>query len=231
MPHPPDDAGGDPRNSRPNDRPDMNLADGWNMRRLRDHSPLRFTEFPQTARAGFRWLHALALGAAALVAAGIIYLQHERAPAESNPGNGIASPTEVSDVPGNKPPPTAPSSSPNGEIPETFYVHGTVTVRTGADRAYPLVTTLDHGEQALLGERNPSGWAKVYDDSTLVVVGWVHFDSVALGYDRPADARFVAPPHPAGANALCRDESYSFRSTRGGSCGWHDGVRQWIGPP
>lgn len=47
----------------------------------------------------------------------------------------------------------------------------------------------------------------------------------------PTPAASGAQPHPAGATAICKDETYSYSISRRGSCSWHGGVKTWLVDP
>lgn len=57
--------------------------------------------------------------------------------------------------------------------------------------------------------------------------------SCPRGYYKNSEGRCIARPSkkstaPAGATAKCRDGSYSFSSSRSGTCSHHGGVAQWL---
>lgn len=44
----------------------------------------------------------------------------------------------------------------------------------------------------------------------------------------PFPAIVPSPAHPAGASALCNDGTYSYSTTRSGTCSGHGGVYIWL---
>jgi hypothetical protein len=117
---------------------------------------------------------------------------------------------------------------------ETFYIHASLNVRTGAGKEYDRVRTLTRGERVQLGAKDPRGWAPLFDGYGQRV-GYVYRASNNVRSYPPRAAaaaasarRRPARTHPAGASAICRDGTYSYSANRRGTCSWHGGVRQWL---
>ncbi|HYH79730.1 MAG TPA: DUF4236 domain-containing protein [Longimicrobium sp.] len=120
------------------------------------------------------------------------------------------------------------------EARETFYIHGTMNIRSAAGTAFPVVRTLKRGDRVDVGAKDSQGWARVYAS---------YGEPGGYIYRASHNLRTYAPParsssrthrqrrtraHPAGASAICRDGTYSYSANRRGTCSWHGGVGQWL---
>ena len=56
------------------------------------------------------------------------------------------------------------------------------------------------------------------------------FATIALGVGGFAASAAINDGPPAGATALCKDGTYSFSTTRSGTCSHHGGVASWLTP-
>lgn len=45
---------------------------------------------------------------------------------------------------------------------EEFYLHGSLNVRSGPGKTFPVVRTLSRGDRIRLGPKGPDGWAELY---------------------------------------------------------------------
>jgi Protein of unknown function (DUF4236)/Protein of unknown function (DUF3761) len=123
----------------------------------------------------------------------------------------------------------SPGYSPSQER-KTFYLHGSMNVRSGPGATYDRVRTLSRGEQVSLGPKDAGGWAPMFDVYGQRV-GYVYRASDNVRTYPPA-AESRAPnsgrTHPAGASAVCRDGTYSYSRSRRGTCSHHGGVSRWL---
>lgn len=120
-----------------------------------------------------------------------------------------------------------PTSQPAQEPRETFYLHGSLNLRSGPGRAFAVTRTLPRGEQVTLGAKDANGWAPAFDRHGQRE-GFVYRASDHVRSYAPAALRPRAPRHPSGASAICRDGTYSYSGSRRGTCSWHGGVAQWL---
>lgn len=113
---------------------------------------------------------------------------------------------------------------------KTFYLHGSMNVRSGPGTAYDRVRMLSRGEQVSLGPKDAAGWAQMFDHYGQRV-GYVYRASDNVRTRPPApESRALTSrrTHPAGASAVCRDGTYSYSRSRRGTCSHHGGVSRWL---
>ncbi|HET7231683.1 MAG TPA: DUF3761 domain-containing protein [Longimicrobium sp.] len=117
----------------------------------------------------------------------------------------------------------------------TVYAQRDVRVYRGVGRGTPPVRTLKPGERVLAGERDGSGWSRVYEADGHPI-GYAYRSNDNFGQAPPAAGRALGllgtgDSEPARRpTALCRDGTYWYGTTHSGSCSHHRGVKEWLTP-
>ncbi len=100
---------------------------------------------------------------------------------------------------------------------EDFYLHGSLNVRTGPGKDYPVSRTLSRGERVRLGPKDAGGWAPVYQGFGTTPQGYL--------YRASDEVRTYAPSSSSGSEGRSRRASGTTRRASAESRGYYTGPR------
>lgn len=130
------------------------------------------------------------------------------------------------------------------------YTSTQLNLRSGPSVSSNILTTIPSGSSVKMAESCDCDWIKVHYNGNTGYVSAKYLKSEQSNYyqktgtslsnkntkvkhyTNSSGERVQSPTYynsaPAGATALCRDGTYSFSSSRRGTCSHHGGVAKWL---